>query len=312
MTHRIAIIDCGTNTFHLLIVELSSDKYTVLLREKTVVKIGEGGINEKRITPEAESRALKALSDFKSKINQHQVGKIYASATSAFRNATNGQALQQKVKQTTAIDIQIISGDQEAALIFKGVSWGLGLEKEKSLVMDIGGGSVEFIIGQGKDILWKRSFEIGAQRLLDLFHHDDPISDTNLNRLFTYLDDALNPLFNALNNHNPKILIGSSGTFDTLSDIYCQKHDLEAAQNSPELPFPIEAFDIIYNELISKNRSERIAMPGMIEMRVDMIVVATALIKYILNIQNFEEMRVSTYALKEGVLSEILEKESLA
>lgn len=308
MAHNIAIIDCGTNTFHLLLINIKESGYSVVLKEKTVVKIGEGGINDKRITDEAKARALKALSDFKDKINLHEVSKVYAFATSAFRNATNGEALRQEVKETIGIDINIISGEEEASLIFKGVSWGLGLAKEKSLVMDIGGGSVEFIIGQGPDILWKRSFEIGAQRLLDLFHHNDPITHENLENLNTYLKTELSSLFEALKKYKPSLLIGSSGTFDTLSEIYCQKSGLQTDIEMKELPFPMNEFDSIYQELICKNRAERLKIPGMIEMRVDMIVVATALIKYVLGRHVFKEIRVSTYALKEGVLSEILKK----
>ncbi len=308
MTNKIAIIDCGTNTFHLLLIKIIEDGYSILLREKTVVKIGEGGINEKRITDEAKVRALKALRDFKNKIELSEVNKVYAFATSAFRNATNGEAIRQEVKETIGIDINIISGEEEASLIFKGVSWGLGLAKEKSLVMDIGGGSVEFIIGQGPDILWKRSFEIGAQRLLDLFHHNDPITHENLENLNTYLKTELSSLFEALNKYKPTLLIGSSGTFDTLSEIYCQKNGSQTDIEMKELPFPMNEFESIYQDLISKNRAERLKIPGMIEMRVDMIVVATALIKYLIGRHSFEEIRVSTYALKEGVLSEILKK----
>lgn len=310
MADKIAIIDCGTNTFHLLLINLEDNSYSTILKEKTVVKIGEGGINEKRITNEAWGRALKALTDFKLKIDLHQVSQVYAFATSAFRNAANGPDLKEEVKKSIGIDINIISGDDEADLIFKGVSWGLGLEKEKSLVMDIGGGSVEFIIGNGLEILWKRSFEIGAQRLLDLFHDHDPISTKSIHNLFDYLEVELATLFDAIATHNPTLLIGSSGTFDTLSEIYCQKNQLVTAGDMKELPFPINEFESIYQELISKNRSERLKIPGMIEMRVDMIVVATVLIKYILNRHSFEQMRVSTYALKEGVLSEIIKKRS--
>lgn len=310
MADKIAIIDCGTNTFHLLLINLEDNSYSTILKEKTVVKIGEGGINEKRITNEAWGRALKALTDFKLKIDLYQVSQVYAFATSAFRNAANGPDLKEEVKKSIGIDINIISGDDEADLIFKGVSWGLGLEKDKSLVMDIGGGSVEFIIGNGLEILWKRSFEIGAQRLLDLFHDHDPISTKSIHNLFDYLEVELATLFDAIATHNPTLLIGSSGTFDTLSEIYCQKNQLVTTGDMKELPFPINEFESIYQELISKNRSERLKIPGMIEMRVDMIVVATVLIKYILNRHSFEQMRVSTYALKEGVLSEIIKKRS--
>lgn len=309
MSDKVAIIDCGTNTFHLLIVELGDDQLTEIVKDKTVVKIGEGGINNKVITESAQERALLALKSFKEQIDANEVSEVFAFATSAFRNANNGEALQLLIQEQTGIEIKIIPGEQEAAYIFYGVNSAMDIGLQPVLVMDIGGGSVEFIIGTKDDILWKKSFEVGAQRLLDLFHKHEPIALEDLKALEAYTSDQLSDLLKALQKYKPHTLIGSSGTFDTLSAIYCAEEKIPVDLDAKEVPLTIEAYLNIHKELITKNREERLAIPGMIAMRVDMIVVASALIDFLLKRHVFSNIRVSTYALKEGVLSQVMAKQ---
>ena len=306
---RTAIIDMGTNTFHLMVVEWSNDGYEILLRERSAVRIGVGGINQNIITNEGIDRAVNALIRFKKKIDEFNVTDAFAFGTSALRNAKNTKDVIAKIKEATGIDTTIISGDEEARYIYNGVNLALKLGEEKSLITDIGGGSVEFIIGNGKEIFWKQSFEIGAQRLLERFQKHDPILSSEIESVMKFFADSLAPLFEAMKIHSPKVLAGSSGTFDTLSDIYCVQSGIEQ-KDLPETPLTIEAFEKIYPKIISKNRSERLQIPGMIEMRVDMIVVACCLVKFILDSFSFEQIRVSSYSLKEGVLASLVERKS--
>jgi len=302
---RVGIIDMGTNTFHLLVAEIENNDFKILLEERIPVKIGVGGINEGIITEAAIDRAIVALQEFKRKVDELHTRKVLAFGTSALRNAKNSNEIISKIKSTTGIESQIISGDEEASYIYKGVNLALHLGKEKSLIIDIGGGSVEFIIGNGEEIFWKQSFEIGAQRLLGQFQKHDPIIQTEITELNYYFQDRLALLFEAIQSHKPKVLAGSSGTFDTLSEIFCIQSGIEL-KNSPETPLTLEAFEKIYKELISKNRDERMRIPGMIELRVDMIVVACRLIKFILDRFTFDRIRVSSYSLKEGVLASLM------
>ena len=121
-----------------------------------------------------------------------------------------------------------------------------------------------------------------------------------------HFHDALKPVLEALEKFNPRILIGSSGTFDTLSDIFCIAHDIHKGPEEIETPLSLDGFYEIYDDLLHKNRDERMSVPGMIEMRVDMIVVACCMIRYVLTQHNFNRIRVSTYALKEGVLATLI------
>lgn len=299
---KVAIIDMGTNTFHLLIAEVRDHDFTILFKEKLSVRIGEGGISQGYITEAAIQRALKALTRFKEVITAEGIEKAFATATSAIRNAKNGEAVTEKIYNELGIEVRIISGDEEAETIYYGVKKAVPLTDELVLIMDIGGGSIEFIIGNNTEILFKKSFEIGGQRLIDQFHRHDPIVEEEIARLENYLETQLQPLFDICSSLKPTTLVGSSGTFDTLADIYMLANKMEKNPMDTELPFTLSAFEGIYEKMISLNRAERMLVPGMIEMRVDMIVVASILINFVINKVGIENIRVSSYALKEGVL----------
>lgn len=299
---KTAVIDLGTNTFHLLIAESGTDHYRISFQDRILVKIGEDGISKGVITDSAIERAAAAMDKFVAIIGREQVQYVKVFATSAIRNAENSSELLSSLEERTGFKINVISGDQEAEYIYYGVKSGLEIGEDSALIMDIGGGSVEFIIGNQHEISWKRSFEIGAQRLVDMFHREDPIEPDNIDRLKEFFNENLDDLSQAVKEYNPRQLIGSSGTFDTLSEIHMLKEGIGNHFENSELPLTIDSVYSICKDLISKNREERMTIPGMIEMRVDMIVVATSLVRYILDTYQFRRIRVSTHSLKEGVL----------
>jgi len=305
MKNKVAIIDMGTNTFHLLIAETEAGNFHIIHREKVPVKLGVGGINRNLITDEAISRALISMKAFKKTLDEVGVNEVLAFGTSALRNATNGTKVAAVIEAETGIKTNIISGVQEAEYICFGARAAITMGEQKHLIMDIGGGSVEFIIANQTEIFWSHSFEIGGQRLLERFQKHDPILQEEVESLFNYFDTELKPLVAQLEKNKPRTLIGSSGTFDTLSDIYCFRNDI-AVTEAPETPFSINAFDEIYEELLVKDRAARMQIQGMIDMRVEMIVVACCLIKYLLQVYPFDAIRVSSYSLKEGVLTKLV------
>lgn len=305
---RLAVIDLGTNTFHLLIVDLKGSDFTVVFKEKTAVRLGKGGISEGLITDEANLRALKALKRFRQVIDVHKVDEVSATATSAIRNAKNGQYLVDEIEKTTGIKTRIIDGMQEATYIYNGVKKALDIGPKPTLIMDIGGGSIEFIIGDRDQIYWKRSYEIGGQRLIDKFHKNDPIGPEEIDDLKEYLSEKLSSLKEIANQYQIECLIGSSGTFDTLSDIYRVQSGIDKEFDTTELPLDFQEFNVIVNNLVSKSREERLLIPGMIQLRVDMIVVAVILVKFITETLKIKDIRVSSFALKEGVLLDIIDQ----
>jgi exopolyphosphatase / guanosine-5'-triphosphate,3'-diphosphate pyrophosphatase len=296
-----AIIDLGTNTFDLLIVDGAQK---IIHEEKMPVKMGMGGINEGVITGLAIERTIDALQVFAKRCKELNVVTIHAFGTSAFRNAKNAAAIIKRAKAEAGIDIKIISGDQEAQLIYVGVKQAVRLEKEKSLIVDIGGGSVEFIIADETEIFWKQSLEVGGQRLLERFHRHEPILPEELFSLKKYLSESLSPIVAPLRQHSPMTMVGTSGTFETLSDIYCVRKNVPNPQN-PESPLTIDMFQKIYSDLVAMNKEARVAMPGMMVWRADMIVVTCCLIQAILELHRFNQIRVSRYSLKEGIMATI-------
>jgi len=296
----------GTNTFHLLISQADERGYHIIHRERLAVKIGMKGITQGVITEDGIHRALLAMQSFKNMIDQQGVSQVYAFGTSALRNASNGRDTVERIRSVTGIDATIISGDLEAEYIYHGVKSAMHID-EPSLIMDIGGGSVEFIVGDNNTIFWKKSLEIGAQRLLEQFQKNDPITSKEIKTLNQYFDETMSPLLEALQLYKPRILIGSSGTFDTLSDIFCLQHDIHKSVEEIETPLSLDGFETIYADLIRKDREQRLNIPGMIEMRVDMIVVACCMVRYVLRKHTFNRIRVSTYSLKEGVLASLID-----
>ena len=307
---RLALIDMGTNTFHLLIVEISKtpgEKPLVLLRTKAGVRLGEGGISQGIIAPEAYARALHTLAGFKEEMELHEVTEVRATATSAMRVTKNGADLVRDIFEQTGIQVNVIPGEREAELICEGVRQAVNLGAEAQLVMDIGGGSVEFIIASQTTIFWKQSFEIGAQRLLDQFFPDPsgvfPAEAVEAEQ--RYFSTVLEPLIEAVRRYRPASLIGASGSFDSLADMQVGRVRSES-ELPPYTELAVESFQSSYRHLLSGNHEQRKALPGILPMRANMLVVAAVLIDFVLGITEITRIRTSAYALKEGVLAEML------
>jgi exopolyphosphatase/guanosine-5'-triphosphate,3'-diphosphate pyrophosphatase len=306
MAKSIAVMDLGTNTFHLLIAEGSAADYKEIVHEHDSVKLGEGGINKGIIQPAAYERGINTMQKFRDNIEGHGVKEVKAIATSALRNASNGRQFIADVADKTGIQIELIDGEQEAEYIYKGVKLAGGLSDKTSLIMDIGGGSVEFILCNANTILWKQSFEIGAARLMDKFHRNDPIPAESINALNFYLEEQLTTLITVASIYPVESLIGSSGAFETFVELTA----LEKG-NSFDLAIKNHDFDLsaIINttdKLIASSHDERKDMKGIIPIRVDMIVVASLMTRFIIEKLGITKVCMSTYSLKEGVLAEMM------
>jgi len=301
---RITILDLGTNTFHLLIADiLNGQVEQVIHKDYRAVKLGEGGITKGFITDEAIQRGLNALEEFKEIAVKHHANQIKAVATSAIRDAKNGKAFIELIFRKLHIKIEIIDGDREAELIYKGVRAAIKMDQNPVLIMDIGGGSVEFIIANSDKIFWKKSYPVGAARLMEQFHKSDPISLEDISKIATYFDESLVELFIQLKLYKPAILIGSAGAFETFAELITEQFNIpKEILDASEFHFNQEQLEIIWNNILSSSHEQRSKMQGIILLRVDMIVVATILSKYIQQKSGIKELKLSNYALREGVL----------
>jgi len=317
-----AVMDLGTNTFHLIIAEVTgiSDvtgfpnvadpansansngkEPRILFKTNLPVKLGEGKINENLIIPEAFERGIKALQEFKKEIDKHGVGIVKAIATSALRSANNGQEFVAAAKEKAGIDIAIIDGDQEAIYIYEGVK-ATGLIDSTSLIMDIGGGSTEFILCDAEGIVWKKSYNIGAARLQQAYFQSDPISMEDQEAIQTRLENELGDLRLVCSQHKPKHLIGSAGAFESFATLTSVEAAIKPITSSP---IDIDDYLNLSNQLIASTHHERSEIKGLIALRVDMIVIASLITNYILNLTQPDKLSVSTYDLKMGVLNSL-------
>ncbi|WP_316840271.1 exopolyphosphatase [Pedobacter gandavensis] len=298
---RVAVIDLGTNTFHLIIADLDGPEAKVIFKTNLPVRLGEGKINDNVIIQEAFERGLLALEQFSQLIQEYNVSLVKATATSAIRSAANGADFVKAAKSYAGIEITVISGEEEAAYIFQGVR-ATGLIQERCLIMDIGGGSTEFIICDPKQVYWKKSYNIGAARLMQAYFHSDPINTSDRSAITQHLTTELADLKENLNLYQPSHLIGSAGAFETFTGMLYPELDLKAIKSHP---IPLSDYQQLSSTFIASSHAEREKMPGLIKLRVDMIVMATLLTDYILELGNLHQMSLSTYDLKMGVLASL-------
>jgi len=306
---RISVIDLGTNTFNLLVAEWDETGIPKILnRSKYATKIGKGGINNNIITDEAIERAKNAFDTITEISNQFEVSKTLAFATSAIRSAENGNEFVKLIEEKYHVNIEIISGDREADLIFSGTKKAIELNHEVVAILDIGGGSNEIIIANNEKIFWKNSYPLGMTRLLEKFNPTDPINKNMIKDIEEYLKSQMTDLFEALDIHSVKTLIGSSGSFDTFKQVL--------VANSPELNgFPTTHFEIklkdffkLHQLFLASSLEEREQMPGMDPVRVDLIVIASIFINYLVKESGISKLFQSSFALKEGALFEYIQK----
>lgn len=295
-----AVIDCGTNTFHLLIARPTADGgFEDVYRARKFIKLAEEGIQ--RIGAAAYQRAMNTLVDFAAAIATYQVVATKVSGTAALRTADNGPQFVAEVKHRTGLTIDIISGHDEAQLIYKGVRQAIPPQTAPWMVMDIGGGSVEFIIADETGIRWFESFPIGVAVLYKQFHRTEPISADEVEVTELFLNSQLVDLQLALGRFPVRHLVGAAGTFDVLANV------LGESQPTPHsATIGLDGFEAFYQRVLSATRTERHAMTDIPDDRADMIVVALILVQFILKKANVQQLTVSNFSMKEGMLEEMM------
>ena len=302
-----AVIDLGTNTCNLLIAEAAENgTFRVLHEERIAVKMGRGGIHKEKLLPEAMERGLTALSLHDINIRKFGASKVRLIGTSAIRGADNREEFVEMVRKQFGWEMEVIDGNQEAEYIFRGTVNSLPPLHEKYLVLDIGGGSNEFILAEGDRMLWKQSFNIGIARVLELFNLSDPPAQPEIAEVEAWFNEHLSPLKEMYDLHRPAILVGCSGAFDTLMDILEAKEPDATFRETTT--FPLHEFYRIHRMLISVDRESRCLIPGVDKNRVEMIIIATIFINFILRELNIRQLIHTHFSLKEGVMFEMCQQ----
>lgn len=307
---RIAVMDLGTNVFNLLIADFFPDRYSFVREFKCAARLGAGGgIKTGRILPVAFNSAKEALKQIMHVINEvGEVSLIHPYATSAVRDAENSTEFVTAMNEEFGINIDVIPGEREAELIFKGIK-ASGVfnnlkEGENALLMDIGGGSNEFIITDGCSVLYKRSFPLGMARMREKFNYPEPIGKEVAEEFAGYCYTQLNELWKMAERYKPVILVGSSGSFDTFKD-YIYNCGLK---DRPYIELPLDKLTAMNSIMVKSIAAERMRMPGMSPVRVDFIVLSSLFTQLVIKQVNPKVVYQSGYSLKEGAVAELYEK----
>jgi len=299
-TTRFAVIDLGSNTFHLLIVDLQADgQWNPIFKDRRYVKLASEGLEI--IGEESIQRGIQVMKEFSQRILQLHVEETQAIGTAALREAKNGLAVAKRLTEESGIPVEIIDGDREAHYILKGIQSALPPLDKPCLIMDIGGGSVEFILYRNQEVLFAQSFKIGVALLYRRFHQEDPMSLENIEMLSSHLVEELAPVFNKLNEYPDYFLIGASGSFEVIQDVMPK---IQKEVHWSELDF--QHLDAYMSEVILSDLARRRSRQEIPVERLDYIVVAYILIRLIFRQHPPERLFYCDFALKEGVIADRL------
>jgi exopolyphosphatase/guanosine-5'-triphosphate,3'-diphosphate pyrophosphatase len=292
---RVAVIDLGTNTFNLLVANIYSEGFDILHNSKEGVALGMGGINEGIISEEAMERAFRAFEKFKVICDQLNVTLITGIGTSAVRDAENNEEFLSEIKKRFGIEIEIVDGLEEAKLIYQGVSLSYQFD-QTSLIMDIGGGSTEFIrIEEGKELEFL-SANIGVSRAIQLFPLENPLSKANQVELINWFEENATELNDF---DSCEVLVGSSGSFETF---YEMVHEEEFPKSLDNIRLSREELITTLNWIIESTFEQRENHPFIIPIRRKMAPIAALKTKWIIEKFEIKEIVISPCSLKEGVL----------
>ena len=304
---RIAAIDCGTNSIHMIVVSIRPDlSFEVIDREKEMVRLGSGGLDGKSLTPEAMSAALQAFSRFRRLAESHQVEEILAAATSAVREAENGGEFLAAVERDTGIKPQVISGTEEARLIHLAAVYGVDVAGASAVVVDIGGGSVEITHGAGTALRVAKSFKLGVIRLTERFVHSDPLSGRDERKLVRYIEGELSKYLRDIKTSGFDRVIGTSGTILSLGTVASAARR-RASDEIRNLRVPAKQIHRLRKELTDRSISERMKLPGLDPRRADLIVSGAVLLDTVLQKLEASEITLCDFALREGLVLDYIQ-----
>ena len=305
---RICVIDLGTNSFHAVLVDTyPNGSFKVVDRMKDMVRLGDSGLVEHRLSDEAMERAMKALRRIHLLSKGWEAREFLAFATSAIREATNGGAFIERVRREIGLRIRPISGEQEARLIFQGVRRAVDMP-DPSLIMDVGGGSVEFIVVVDQQPVFATSLKLGAARLTEQFVTTDPLSDAERATLREHIDTTLAPVIEACATHNVETVVGSSGTMKSLAVLCCSLNGAYS-QSVFQRPIPTDTIRSGLRWVLNASRKKRMDHAAIDARRADQIGAGAALVNALLDhVPSVRQMRVSPNALREGMVVHFIDQ----
>jgi len=304
----LAAIDVGTNSIHMVVVKIQPTipAFTIIAKEKSTVRLGDRDPDTGLLTLEAMARAIAALRRCQEIAVRMNAEAIVAVATSAVREAPNGRTFLAQIETELGLTINLISGQEEARRIYLGVLSGMELQNQPHVMIDIGGGSTELILGDGQEPRSLSSTKVGAVRLSAELVKTDPISNTEFAYLQSYvrgmLERAIEEIRANLQPGEKLRMIGTSGTIETLAVIHAREKLGIAPTPLNGYQFSLKDLREIVNRLRKLNYAERSAVPGMSERRSEIIVAGAVILQETMTLLGIENITICERALREGVV----------
>lgn len=308
-TKRIAALDLGTNSFHVVLVDIYPDgSFRTIDKLKEMVILAEKGMGN-RLSEPAMERGLAALNKIKILCDSQGVERILAYATSAIREAENGGEFIQRMIDEVGIKALAISGKMEAKLIGHAVRHSVSIGKEPVLMVDIGGGSVEFIVANNEEFFYSVSKKIGVARMAALFVDNDPITKDEIKKLRGHFESELKDIAGVLEEYHVKTIIGSSGTMENIAAMIADRNAMTASMTLNELQFSASDFKKFNKSFLKLNRDQRLKEDELEEKRVDIINPGMVLLDYLIRTFDIEQVKISESALREGMVLHYIKNE---
>ena len=301
-------IDIGSNTVRLLILESGPNgSFREIDSARRITRLGEGMDTKKKLAPKTMEATLKVLEEFRNIYEKHGNLPLRAVATSAVREAENMNEFLNETLKRTGFAIEVISGEEEARLTLEGALWKIPHRNRRILTLDIGGGSTEFILSQGRDIAGSISTALGTVRLTEKFLSRHPVPDVDYENLTDHLRLELSAVKNQLPAIPPELAIGTAGTVTTLAalDQNLFPYDPEKIHNSV---LSLDRILALQDDLKALSIDERRQLKPLERGREDLIIAGTALVIETLRTFGCSELLVSEYSLREGIILDSLHK----
>jgi exopolyphosphatase/guanosine-5'-triphosphate,3'-diphosphate pyrophosphatase len=305
---RIAAIDIGTNSIHMIVVQVRPDlSFEVIDREKDMVRLGAGGLDGRSLTPSAMGTALQTLTKFRRLAESHKVDEIVAAATSATREAENGGDFIAEVARETGIRIRVITGTEEARLIHLAACYGVDVGGSTAVAIDIGGGSVEVTLGTATKIVQGKSFKVGVIRLSERFVKSDPLSRHDERRLVKHLNREMGTYLDHLAGAGFERVIGTSGTILSLGALALGDGQAQATELRNQR-VSAKALHRIRKHLVDSDIEARLHTPGLDPRRADLNVAGSVLLDTILRRLGAVDLTLCDLALREGLVLDYIHR----
>jgi len=306
---RIAAIDLGTNSIHMIVVRVRPDlSFEVVDREKEMVRLGAGGLDGRSLTPTAITSTLQTLAKFRRLADSHKVDKLLATATSAVREAENGGDFIAEVEQRTGIRVRVIAGNDEARLIHLAAVYGVHMGGNPAVVIDIGGGSVEVTLGTASHLTHARSFKLGVIRLTERFVRTDPISSGDERRLVKHINKEIGEYLDGIADRRFDRVIGTSGTILSLGALALRDDGNAEPEAVRNRRVPAKSIHRVRKRLCTVDLDARLHMDGLDPRRADIAVAGSILLDTILRRLGAVDVTLCDLALREGLVLDYIHR----